>query len=105
MSLIICPECGKEFSDLAKACPNCGCPTELILQKKEQTEELQPAAEKTIITETAEEPVKTDEPAAEGPETAETKETEPQEASAEKPETAETKETVPAEGPETEAKN
>ena len=24
MSLIKCPECGKEFSDTAKACPNCG---------------------------------------------------------------------------------
>ena len=26
MSLIICPECGKEFSDKAAACPNCGYP-------------------------------------------------------------------------------
>ncbi len=26
MALIICPECGKEFSDKAPACPNCGCP-------------------------------------------------------------------------------
>lgn len=30
MALIICSECGKQFSDKAKACPNCGCPTELI---------------------------------------------------------------------------
>lgn len=28
MALIVCTECGKEFSDKAKACPNCGCPTE-----------------------------------------------------------------------------
>lgn len=28
MALIICKECGKEFSDHAKACPNCGCPVE-----------------------------------------------------------------------------
>lgn len=28
MALIICPECGKEFSDRAPACPNCGCPVE-----------------------------------------------------------------------------
>jgi hypothetical protein len=28
MALIQCPECGKEFSDKAAACPNCGCPTE-----------------------------------------------------------------------------
>ena len=26
MSLIICPECGKEISDKADACPNCGLP-------------------------------------------------------------------------------
>ncbi len=29
MALIICPECGKEYSDKAAACPNCGCPTSL----------------------------------------------------------------------------
>lgn len=26
MALITCAECGKEFSDKALACPNCGCP-------------------------------------------------------------------------------
>jgi predicted nucleic acid-binding Zn-ribbon protein len=26
MALIICPECGKEISNLAEICPNCGCP-------------------------------------------------------------------------------
>ena len=26
MALIICPECGKEYSDRADACPNCACP-------------------------------------------------------------------------------
>jgi len=26
MALIICPECGKEISDKAGSCPNCGCP-------------------------------------------------------------------------------
>lgn len=26
MALIKCPECGKEVSDRASACPNCGCP-------------------------------------------------------------------------------
>ena len=30
MALIKCPECGKEFSDKASACPNCGCPTSEI---------------------------------------------------------------------------
>ena len=26
MALIKCPECGKEISEKAKSCPNCGCP-------------------------------------------------------------------------------
>ncbi len=26
MALIKCPECGKEISDRAESCPNCGCP-------------------------------------------------------------------------------
>ena len=29
MDLIRCPECGKEISDSAQVCPNCGCKTEL----------------------------------------------------------------------------
>lgn len=33
MSLIRCVECGKEFSDKAPACPNCGCPTSAILDE------------------------------------------------------------------------
>lgn len=32
MALIKCPECGKEFSDKAPACPNCGCPTSKIVK-------------------------------------------------------------------------
>ena len=28
MALIKCPECGKEISDKASSCPNCGCPIE-----------------------------------------------------------------------------
>ena len=28
MALIKCPECGKEISDRATSCPNCGCPVE-----------------------------------------------------------------------------
>ena len=27
MALFNCSECGKEYSDKAPACPNCGCPT------------------------------------------------------------------------------
>ena len=26
MAMIKCPECGKDISDKAAACPNCGCP-------------------------------------------------------------------------------
>lgn len=29
MALINCPECGKEISDKANTCPNCGCPLEI----------------------------------------------------------------------------
>ena len=32
MALIFCPECGKQVSDLAKACPNCGYPIEEKIQ-------------------------------------------------------------------------
>lgn len=38
MALIKCPECGKEFSDRAESCPNCGCPTETIVQDTTSTE-------------------------------------------------------------------
>lgn len=31
MALIVCPECGKSFSDRAPACPECGCPTSEII--------------------------------------------------------------------------
>ena len=34
MALIKCPECGKEISDKAESCPNCGCPASEILSKK-----------------------------------------------------------------------
>ena len=31
MALIVCTECGKKFSDKAVSCPECGCPTEYVL--------------------------------------------------------------------------
>lgn len=40
MSLIICSECGKEFSDKANACPVCGCPTEYSLEAKKDKEKV-----------------------------------------------------------------
>lgn len=30
MALIKCTECGKEISDRASICPNCGCPVEAV---------------------------------------------------------------------------
>ncbi|ELA8172820.1 zinc ribbon domain-containing protein [Vibrio alginolyticus] len=43
MALITCTECGKEYSDKASACINCGCPTEVNVspphQETEQMEE------------------------------------------------------------------
>lgn len=33
MGMIICKECGKEISDKASSCPNCGCPLELDSQR------------------------------------------------------------------------
>lgn len=35
--LIKCPECGKEISDKAEACPHCGCPIPHEEAKKEET--------------------------------------------------------------------
>lgn len=45
MGLIKCPDCGKEFSERANACPNCGCPKDSILmdvsdKKTELVEEI-----------------------------------------------------------------
>ena len=39
MSLIKCTECGKEFSDKATACPNCGCPTSEMVPSAEAAPE------------------------------------------------------------------
>lgn len=40
MALIKCPECGKEFSDKAQACPNCGCPTSEVKKQEMKQEEI-----------------------------------------------------------------
>ncbi|MCB7303140.1 hypothetical protein NE683_02115 [Bariatricus massiliensis] len=34
MSLLKCPECGKEVSEYAEHCPNCGCPVSLAKKKE-----------------------------------------------------------------------
>lgn len=32
MALVKCPECGKDMSDRADACPGCGCPLPLAMR-------------------------------------------------------------------------
>lgn len=39
MALIKCPECGKEISDKASSCPNCGCPSSEFLLSTTDYEE------------------------------------------------------------------
>ena len=41
MALLKCKECGKEISDKAKTCPNCGCPIEDEFAKTETTKDIQ----------------------------------------------------------------
>ena len=33
--LITCPECGRQISDKAEACPHCGCPRDVVLKQFE----------------------------------------------------------------------
>lgn len=40
MALISCPECGKEISDKAITCPNCGIPLEEALKELEYTKDI-----------------------------------------------------------------
>lgn len=35
MAIIKCTECGKEFSEFAKACPDCGMPTHKIIKERQ----------------------------------------------------------------------
>lgn len=50
MALIKCPECGKEFSNKAAACPNCGCPTKEIIDGKEEIlEDAEPVVNEPLI--------------------------------------------------------
>lgn len=49
MALIKCPKCGKEFSDRAKVCPQCGEPTELILQRININKKTQENLDKEVM--------------------------------------------------------
>lgn len=40
MAMIKCPECGKEISDKAAACPNCGAITEFGERMQRQQEKM-----------------------------------------------------------------
>jgi ribosomal protein L37E len=40
MALIKCPECGKEISDMANSCPNCGYPIKENTQHNENTKKI-----------------------------------------------------------------
>lgn len=42
MALIKCPECGRNFSDQADACPDCGCPTPGKKVKKNNSDKAKP---------------------------------------------------------------
>ena len=48
MAMIKCPECGKEFSDKAPACPNCGCPISEVIKSASSENERKAAADKMI---------------------------------------------------------
>lgn len=38
MALIVCPECGKNISDKASACPHCGLPAGFFVKKTTTTD-------------------------------------------------------------------
>ena len=65
MGMIKCTECGKEMSDRAAVCPNCGCPIEDIREKlgeiEAEREEKQKAKEEEIQREKRLEKAKEDE--------------------------------------------
>lgn len=51
MALIDCPECGKQISDKATACPNCGYPMELYIQQERKKEADKERTEKEMNAE------------------------------------------------------
>jgi DNA helicase-4 len=46
MSLLICPECGKEISDKAEACPHCGLPAKHFTNTLKHNQRNQPGIKK-----------------------------------------------------------
>lgn len=54
MALIKCPECGKDISDKATTCPNCGCPifqkTDNITYETDNSDEDEEEMEESYIS-------------------------------------------------------
>ena len=46
MALIRCPECGKQISSRAKACPHCGFPMEDVIKPEEEPLTIEPLLER-----------------------------------------------------------
>lgn len=64
MALMVCPECGKQVSDQAEACPNCGYPIpKYIAEQKKQAElaaaEAKKAEATAVIAKATKKPVST----------------------------------------------
>lgn len=64
MALMVCPECGKQVSDQAEACPNCGYPIpKYIAEQKKQAElaaaEAKKAEAAAVIAKATKKPVST----------------------------------------------
>lgn len=52
MALIKCTECGKEFSDKASACPNCGCPISEIVGTTTTQSNVTPQYQTSVVKKT-----------------------------------------------------
>lgn len=48
MALLKCPECNKEFSEYATACPNCGCPIDIVNQRLHRETDIPNAKNRTV---------------------------------------------------------
>ncbi|EGQ7683087.1 hypothetical protein IZS58_004014 [Vibrio parahaemolyticus] len=68
MALITCTECGKEYSDKASACINCGCPTEVNVSPPQQETELSKDIQDSLDTESKESAPKYEQPVQESSE-------------------------------------
>ncbi|EPS3428845.1 hypothetical protein ACVD55_000227 [Vibrio alginolyticus] len=68
MALITCTECGKEYSDKASACINCGCPTVINVSPPQQKTELSKDIQDSLDTESKESAPKYEQPVQESSE-------------------------------------